>query len=243
MRRYIIFFLLGIFTLFIIGCNSDKISFNDELQSTSDGADVSKDLTEDSSSDDIIMEPIIVWLGDSLTQGSLGDIDDNLANAPTVTLAAIMGCEVEGYGFYGNTTHDVLWRYQDETQENQTIDPKKTYVFWLGANDWVGESVNTDTENVISQLDHFIEYGNISRYIVIGTIARKELRTMRDGRQLCEIIDDDLQRHYGDRFLEVKDVIGSDGYGPDDIHLRQESYDNVAIALRDKLINMGWFNN
>lgn len=185
--------------------------------------------------------PTIVWLGDSLTQGSLGDEYDNLIGAPCVILMNNYNLNVEGYGFYGNNTGAVLWRYTDETQENQVRDPAKVYIFWLGSNDWVIDGQpNTDAESVITRLDDFISYGKIDKYIIMGTTARYELRVQESGKPMYEIINDKLENHYKNHYMDVIDIIGDDGYGPDEIHLKAKTYEDVAQMVYNKLIEMGY---
>ena len=178
----------------------------------------------------------IVWLGDSLTQGSLGDNNDNLPGAPYETLKKLVNVPVEGYGLYGYNTHDIFWVYMDSTQYNQTIDPKKTYIFWVGSNDWVVEGVtNSDTAPVIAEIDRFLSLeGPVKNYIVIGTTARYELGDM------YKKINSDLSAKFGSHYLDVIDVIGKDGYGPDRIHLTQGGYDAVARAVYEKLKSLGY---
>lgn len=187
----------------------------------------------------------IVWLGDSLTQGSLGHENDNLANAPYVELAKLTGRVIEGYGYYGYKTHDIFWVYVDENHENQKKDPAKTYVFWVGSNDWVVDGkTNDDAQTVIDEIDSFVSGGGITKYIVLGTTARYELRKdykSNGGVDLYQSINDQLKEHYGDKYLDVNSVISiDDGYGPDNIHLTQESYNEVASLVDKKIKEMGW---
>jgi len=185
--------------------------------------------------------PVIVWLGDSISQGSLGDDGDNLPGAPYNLLAQKYNLEVEGYGFYGNNTHDVLWRYKDETQENQKVDPDKVYIFWLGLNDWVDNgSPNTDTEKVINELDTFITNGQIDKYIIMGPTARIELRNSVNGSAMYDIIDSNVCNHYGQHYLRVLDTIGLDGFGPDGVHLTNETYEKIADLVHEKLVEMNY---
>ena len=189
----------------------------------------------------------VVWLGDSLTQGSLGHENDNLANAPYVKLSEISGFNVEGYGFYGYKTHDIFWVYTDEEHENQKKDPGKIYVFWVGSNDWVIDGItNDDAESVINEIDSFVNGGGITNYLVLGTTARYELRSdyagygkaanLNAGTDVYKVINDKLKAHFGDKYLDVNEVIPLDtGYGPDNIHLTQESYDAVARLVYEKL--------
>ena len=201
-----------------------------------------EDITE-ASQEEVSTEnnPSIVWLGDSLTQGSLGDEYDNLPGAPCVLLMNKHGLDVDGYGFYGYDTGTVLWCYKDEERENQTVDPKKVYIFWLGSNDWVvaGEP-NTDAESVITKLDDFINNGQLDKYIVMGTTARYELRVEEDGQFMYEIINDKLKNHYKEHYMDVIDIIGDDGYGPDQIHLKASTYEKVSEMVYNKLIDMGY---
>ena len=178
----------------------------------------------------------IVWLGDSLTQGSLGDENDNLAGAPYEKLKTLVDVPVEGYGFYGWNTHDVLWAYTAKEQMGQIADPNKTYIFWLGSNDWVvdGEP-NTNTEPVIKEIDRFLHLeGNIPNYIVIGTASSHRLK------YLYLPINADLEEHYKEHYMDVIDIINWHGYSPDKTHLSQECYDAVAEAVYEKLKELGY---
>lgn len=198
--------------------------------------------TETVNDDEYVSNPTVVWIGDSLTQGSLGDDGDDYINAPFAQLIFKYGVYVEGYGFYGSNTHDALWRYKDETQENQTVDPNKVYIFWLGSNDWAigSDTPNADTTNVIDEIDTFISKGKLDKYIVMGTTARKELRETVNGKPLYDIINDDLRNHYGDHYLEVEEYIPLSGYGPDDIHLTVDIYHKIADIVYEELINRGY---
>ena len=178
----------------------------------------------------------IVWLGDSLTQGSLGDDNDNLAGAPYEKLKTLVDVPVEGHGFYGWNTHDVLWAYTAKEQLGQIADPHKTYIFWLGSNDWVvdGEP-NADTAPVIKEIDRFLHLeGNIPNYIVIGTTSRHRLK------DLYLPINADLEEHYKEHYMDVIDIINWYGYSPDKTHLSQECYDAVAEAVYEKLKELGY---
>ena len=177
----------------------------------------------------------IVWLGDSLTQGSLGDDNDNLANAPYEKLRKMVNVPVEGYGMYGYNTHDIFWVYTDESQLNQKIDPDKAYIFWVGSNDWApADSVNSDTAPVIAEIDSFIARGGLKNYIVLGTTSRWRLG------DLYISINNDLAAHYGSHYMDVIDIINKYGYSPDNTHLSQESYDAIAAAVYEKLKALGY---
>lgn len=185
---------------------------------------------------EIAKKPIkgIVWLGDSLTQGSLGENNDNLENAPYVKLADYTDIPVEGYGFYGYNTHDIFWVYTDDSQYNQETDKDKFYILWVGSNDWVRhkEPVNTDIEPIVAEIEHFLSRGPVEDYLILGTTKRKELREEIDGRPAYEIINEKLKAYYGNRYMDVNDVIDDEnGYVEDSIHLTQESYDRVAEKI------------
>lgn len=190
--------------------------------------------------EEFLKNRVIVWLGDSLTQGSLGRENDNLENAPARKLEELSGHEVDDYGFYGYNTHDIFWVYRDETQKNQTVDSEKVYVFWVGSNDWVRDDIpNCDITSVVEEIDRIIAAGNLTDYIVMGTTARVELRTdSGDELQMYQSVNKQLSEYYGEHYMDVCEFIGADGYGPDDIHLTQESYDSVAQGLYSKLISM-----
>lgn len=175
----------------------------------------------------------IIWLGDSLTQGSLGNDNDNLPNAPYEKLKKMVSVPVEGYGFYGYKTNEIFWVYR--SQLGNDIDPKKTYIFWVGSNDWVRSfGTNTDTAPIIEKIDVFLTAeGQVNNYIVIGTTARYELGDS------YKIINQALAARYGSHYLDVIDVIGNE-YGPDKIHLTQKGYDAVANAVYKKLKALGY---
>lgn len=261
MKNIFVYVLIIFAAVSLVGCYDSKQASSDTSAPTSDielvdaqeDTDDSK-ISSQSESDEVLNEEIeskseeptghdtIVWIGDSLTQGSLGHDNDNLANAPYVKLANLSGRNIEGFGFYGNTAHDIFWLFRDETQKNQSIDPSKAYIFWVGANDWVNNGVvSTDAGPIIAEIDNFISHG-VTDYIVIGTIARVELRDESAGAPAYKIIDEQLKNHYGSHYLDVIDVITLDGYGPDDIHLTQEAYDNVAKAVYNKLKSLNYIN-
>ena len=197
-------------------------------------AEVSK--TEVGSEKTVAKPKAIVWLGDSLTQGSLGDKDDNLANAPYVRLQKKVDVPVEGYGFYGYNTHDIFWVYTDETQLAQQIDPAKVYIFWVGSCDWApSEGPNANTAPVIKQIDDFLAHnGGVKNYIVIGTTSRHRLG------DLYIPINNDLKAHYGIHYMDCIDIINKFGYSEDRTHLSQASYDSIADAVYDKLKALGY---
>ena len=172
----------------------------------------------------------IVWLGDSLTQGSLGDENDNLANAPYVRLRNKVDVPVEGYGFWGYNTHDIFWAYQDTY--GQKVDPNKIYILWVGSCDWVvdGVSPNSKTGPVISEIDNFLsKNGGVRNYIVLGTTSRHRL-----GDRYIKI-NKDLSDHYGSHYMDVIDIINKYGYSSDRTHLSQASYNAIADAVYNKL--------
>lgn len=178
----------------------------------------------------------IVWLGDSLTQGSLGGRDDNLPNAPYEKLKAMVNVPVEGYGMYAYNTHDIFWVYRDEEHFNQTIDPNKTYIFWVGSNDWCPEEgPNANTAPVIAEIDNFIaQNGGVKNYIVIGTTNRWRLG------DFYIPINQSLAAHYGNHYLDVIDIIKQNGLASDNTHLSQASYDAIAVAVYQKLVSLGY---
>ncbi len=179
----------------------------------------------------------IVWLGDSLTQGSLGDNNDNLDNAPYKRLEAMVDVPVEGYGMYGYNTHDILWTYTDSDHLNQIADPNKTYIFWMGSNDWVtDEGKNTDTAPVIDEIDRFLnlEDGGIKNYIVIGTASKRRLG------DLYIPINNDLKTHYQEHYMDVIDIVDKYGHAPGNTHLSQAAYDAVAQRVYEKLNSLGY---
>ena len=84
----------------------DKTDVADENEST-DVVDEENATAEDAD------KPQIVWIGDSLTQGSLGDDNHNMDNpqAPWRVLGEISGWDVSGAGFSGYKTHAIFWAY------------------------------------------------------------------------------------------------------------------------------------
>ncbi|MCR4739270.1 MAG: SGNH/GDSL hydrolase family protein [Lachnospiraceae bacterium] len=231
----------------LIGCGSnkseEKIPSDIKEETYEDAAPEQTETAEDQDTPDN-SGVTIVWLGDSLTQGSLGHMDDNLDNAPYVKLAELSGATVEGYGYYGFTTHDILWSYTAPQHAGQEKDPSKIYVLWCGSNDWTpGGEPNTETAGVISEMDSFLAGGNIDKYLILGTTARHELRGSDTEPERYKIINEDLKAHYGDRFLEVNGVISTEtGYVADETHLTQESYDAVAEIVYEKLKDMGYLH-
>ena len=184
----------------------------------------------------------IVWIGDSLTQGSLGDIDDNLENAPYVRLGKLCkdrGNIVEGFGYYAFVTHDIFWRYGYD-RDNEGIeakDPEKVYVLWVGSNDFaLSEDPLSEVQAVEAQIDQFVG-DELNQFIVLSHLPRAE--TKPDG--LYQKINQALQAYYGVRFLDITSCAPvPDGFQADEVHLTQSSYDKVADKVYGKLLEMGY---
>lgn len=171
----------------------------------------------------------IVWLGDSLTQGSLGPDNGNENNpqAPWRVLADLSGKNVDGWGLYGYNTHDILWVYS----ENGGIkDPAVTYVYWVGSNDFHDSPDNIT--NVMDEIDRFNTDGGITRYLVLGTTNRGDLE---EGFEIP--VNNAFAGRYGERYLDIMPYVE---YGPDKIHLTEGSYRRIAEAVYDKLMSLGY---
>lgn len=183
----------------------------------------------------------IVWLGDSLTQGALGHKNDNLKNAPYEKLKRIisensLNVPVQGMGLWGYNTREIFTTYK----RNNQIDPNKTYIFWVGSNDWVNDDgPNTNTGPVIEQINEFLsENGGVNQYIVIGTTARWKLKN--ENRYIT--INTALKEEYDDNYMDVISIIEREGngYSSDKTHLTQASYDAIAEAVYDKLVELNY---
>ena len=214
----------------------DEAPDTEEAAKPDNEADGSKEDTSEEGSADAGSDRTIVWLGDSLTQGSLGEDNDNVKNAPYVKLRSLVKNKVEGYGFYGHKTHDIFWLYRDEGHFNQSVDPGKIYIFWVGSCDWCpDDGENTNTAPVISEIDNFLAAGPVKDYIVIGTTQRWRL-----GLDRAKIINADLQAKYGSHYIDVIDIIAANGFSSDNTHLSQASYDAIAAAVCNKLKALGY---
>ncbi len=178
----------------------------------------------------------IVWLGDSLTQGSLGHENDNIQNAPYERLKAKVSVPVEGYGCYAYETGAILWMYGADQWFKQERDPNKTYIFWVGCNDWANRGATDEiTNEVMADVDNFLTKDGIviPNYIFIGTTNRHEYRDQ------TKTINQKLKAHYKEHYLDVADVIGNE-YVADQVHLTQKGYDAVADAVYKKLLQLGY---
>ena len=203
-------------------------NITDESSDTSeDITDESSDTSEDSQDENKNDESSftgVVWLGDSLTQGSLGDDNFNKDNpqAPWRRLADMSGWDVDGYGYFGYNTGAILWKFGEDGGEK---DPSKIYVFWVGSNDFA-YSVDT-IPGVIGQIDGFNEKGGIDKYLVLGTTNRGDMDpTAYIG------INKEFSDRYGEKYLDIMPYVE---YGDDGIHLTESSYNAVAEAVYDKL--------
>ena len=190
---------------------------------------------------DVPQTTAIHWLGDSLTQGSLGEDGDNIAGAPYKRLekdlqsGGFTEVGVEGLGLYGKKTGYILEKYKN----NHTVSPDIVYVFWVGSNDWVDWGadpvVNTDTSGVIKKIDRFLlsEAGFCGKYIVIGTTDRKTL-----GRDNAITINKALKSHYKNHYVDILAIIDKCGYSSDKTHLSQRSYNAIADMIYEKIREM-----
>ncbi|MCR5788341.1 MAG: SGNH/GDSL hydrolase family protein [Lachnospiraceae bacterium] len=170
---------------------------------------------------------LIVWLGDSLTQGSLGAENDNLAGAPYERLAML--CDknpVEGHGYYAYFTDDIFHTYLESAEK----DPDHIYVLWVGSNDFTYRDDGA-YEDVMASIDAFLGE-DLKKFVVLSTPPRYELR---EGDVFSKI-NQALAAHYGEHYVEFTDRIPvPEGFSGDQIHLSQESYDLVADAVYEKL--------
>ncbi|MCR5421683.1 MAG: hypothetical protein K6E98_11805 [Lachnospiraceae bacterium] len=171
--------------------------------------------------------PPIIWIGDSLTQGSLGDDNGNENNpqAPWRVLKEISGWNVKGYGYYGYNTHDILWAYGEY---GGIKNPEYIYIFWVGSNDFYESPANIS--KVIEEIDKFIANVKIDKYLVLGTTNRGDMAP-----DAYKSINSEFDNKYGNNYLDIMPYIK---YGPDNIHLTEESYKEVAEAVYDKLISL-----
>lgn len=168
--------------------------------------------------------PDIIWIGDSLTQGSLGDDNHNNNNpqAPWRVLGEISGLKVSGVGFYGYTTHNIFWAY---SEYNGLRDPQVTYVYWVGSNDCHESPDNV--KNVIEETDRFNANNGITDFLMLGTTDRSDMPA-----EYADSFNKALSDYYGDKYLDILPYVE---YGPDGVHLTEESYAAVARAVYEKL--------
>ena len=150
--------------------------------------------------------------------------------------------KVEGYGYFAFNTHDALWLYGEDHKK----DSESVYIFWCGSNDWAKDGViSTEMDHVIPEIDLFLWNGKIDKYIVIGQTKSASMRGGVDGTETYyKTVNDQLYEYYGDHFLNIADLISIEtGFGPDNGHLTQESYDLVAEAVYEKLKEMNYLYN
>lgn len=189
-------------------------------------ASESKEPSEDAKTDDL---PDVIWLGDSLTQGSLGEDNNNENNpqAPWRVLAEISGLNVIGYGYYGCITHDILWKFGEE---GGIKDPDVIYVYWVGSNDF--HESPEQIKYVIEETDRFNNQAGIDKYLFLGTTTRGDMDP-----NACIGINNNLEEYYGEHYLDIMPYVE---YGPDGVHLTEDSYRKVAEAVYDKLIDLNY---
>ena len=168
--------------------------------------------------------PDIIWIGDSLTQGSLGDDNHNENNpqAPWRVLGEISGLKVNGVGFYGYTAHDIFWAYGEY---NGIKDPQITYVYWVGSNDCHESPDNV--KYVIEETDRFNANNGITDFLMLGTTRRGDMPA-----EYADSFNKALSDYYGDKYLDILPYVE---YGPDGVHLTEGSYAAIARAVYEKL--------
>ena len=166
----------------------------------------------------------VTWLGDSLTQGALGDDNHNENNpqAPWRVLAELSGWDVEGYGYFGYYAGEIFWKYGED---DGIKDPGRLYIFWVGSNDFRDSPDNITT--VIWEIDKFLTNGNLDKYLVLGTTNRGDM----DPTAYIEI-NRRFEEKYKDRYL---DIIPYVQYGPDGVHLTEDSYRAIGEAVYKKI--------
>lgn len=168
--------------------------------------------------------PDIIWIGDSLTQGSLGEDNHNENNpqAPWRVLGEISGLKVNGAGFYGYTAHDIFWAYGEY---NGIRDPQVTYIYWVGSNDC--HETPDNVKYVIEETDRFNANNGITDFLMLGTTKRGDMPP-----EYADSFNKALSDYYGDKYLDILPYVE---YGPDGVHLTEGSYAAVARAVYKKL--------
>ena len=211
--------------------SEDAILSNEPSDESSDepseeSSDEPSEVISDESSAEPSELPPIIWLGDSLTQGSLGDDNGNVNNpqAPWRVIKANHGIDIAGYGYYAYTTHDIFWKYGEDGGKK---DSSKIYIFWVGANDFVLS--DTAINDVIGEINRFVEAGNITKYIVVGTTDRELL-----GHDKAVAINQTFKSTYGSKYIDILKYIE---FGPDGTHLTANSYAMIGEAVYQKVIN------
>ena len=204
----------------------NEISDGTEETDGDAGSDNADDTGSDGSSENAGDTPPfdIIWLGDSLTQGSLGEDNKNENNphAPWRVLGEISGLNVTGCGFYGHRACEIFWLYD---KYNGVRDPRITYVYWVGSNDFFDSPDNI--KNVIEEIDRFNENTGITKYLVLGTTNRGDM----DPNAYIGI-NKVFEETYGDRYLDIMPFVE---FGSDGVHLTEASYRKVAEAVWEKL--------
>ncbi len=224
MKRNIQVLSAVLIVMVLLGCNGSNIPSVDEGSLISET--VPSDFPLKNSNGEAPLE--IVWIGDSLTQGSLGDDNHNTNNpqAPYKVFAEMTDIPVRGYGYYGYNAHDCFWKYGEDGGSKNT---DNLYVLWVGSNDWVANP--TDVETVIAEIDKFIDDGSLKDYLILGTTNRLEL-IQNDAYQT---INKALEEKYQSRYL---DIISCVEFSEDGVHLTEQSYADIATAVMDKLVDL-----
>ena len=168
--------------------------------------------------------PPVIWIGDSLTQGSLGDnnFNENNPQAPWRVLADISGWDVSGVGLYGFKTDDIFWTY---SEYDGIKDPSYIYVFWVGSNDFYESPDNI--HKVIEETDTFMNNAGINKYLILGTTNRGDMDP-----DAYIGINKVFEETYSPNYLDIMPYVE---YGPDNIHLTEGSYRDIAEAVYKKL--------
>ena len=209
------------------GTSSDPDGYSDNGETPDNAGD---NTNENSAEVETVKDEInpekyeIIWLGDSLTQGSLGDDNHNENNpqAPWRVLKEISGRNVAGCGFFGYTAHDIFWTYGEY---NGVKDPGIIYVYWVGSNDFHESPDNI--KYVIEEIDRFNNNVGISRFLVLGTTNRHDM----DPNAYIPI-NQCFAEYYGEKYLDIMPYVE---FGDDGVHLTADSYHKVAEAVYAKL--------
>lgn len=198
-----------------------------DIDSPADTEETSADTAEENSQNEEL--PDVIWLGDSLTQGSLGDnnFNENNPQAPWRVLGEISGKKVSGMGLFGYKTHDIYWAYGEY---GGIKNPDIIYVHWVGSNDFQASA--DSIEQVMEETDRFNKNTGITKYIVLGTPNRKDMDP-----NTHTMVNERLAEHYGERYLDVMPYVD---FVPDGVHLTVDSYRKVAEAVYEKLKSLGY---
>jgi lysophospholipase L1-like esterase len=183
---------------------------------------------------------LVTCWGDSLTAGAGAPIAEGYPSQ----LSLLLRRPTRNEGIAGETSTQIRARM---VHRQPGLDQGIT-IIWAGRNNF------TEPQVVLDDIHTMVQSLPAGSYYLVLSIINGDYPGEEKGGEKYQIItalNAELQRIYGDRFVQIRDILVAKGprndrdiisadLRADQIHLRAAGYQLTAQVLQDKISSLGW---